>query len=464
MKRFLIAAVAFAAFVLPAFGQDKQDKLTTFDGDGKRTRQIIYGKDATTVISKDTWAELCDRMKVPENERELLWKTWQREAFDPANMLAQAGPAPVVKVEAKSKGKVFPNPAVKGGKVVLVPREQLRMKTGRMFHTLPQFERYKLKLPPPPTADLDWTMGQNLSIVPILGNDQYGDCYAAAACHSFSLLSANGAGSATKADVFDQPTLIKWYLQQSGGDNGLSDSDVYPAMEGGFIPPGGTHKILDYLILDPNNLPLMQQASQVFGPPLWTCSLLSDWLNNMGPNATWDATSQPDPSAGHAMVLGKIGVTGGTNPTHQTATWGYYNFLTHKGLLAAQPEVIFVFSLEFFNAQGYTPTGVYYTDAAAFWTASGGKQLPANPFPPPGPTPVPPTPVPPTPVPPTPVPPTPTPVPPTPVPLVPGTFVLTDTSGQTWTFQVTAPVSPGMQSVLDDLKRLQDDVNKLKAK
>ncbi len=280
-----------------------------------------------------------------------------------------------------------------GKSVVLVDREQLRIKKGKIFH-LPVLKQERAKLPPIPTTPVDWTNNGNTAVVPLLGNDQYGDCYAAAGCHWFSLSSYRGGKS--KADTFDQQTLINWYLQESGGDNGLSDSDVLPKMEAGWIPAPGdaSHKTLDYLIVDTSNVSNIQLGMYLFGPAIWTCSLEDTWLNNMGPNANWTNDGTPDPSAGHAMVLGKVAP--GSDPVFSTATWGYYNTVTYSGIKAADSEIVLCFSLEWFNSSGYAPNGIHYADLANYWVAVGGKSLPPNPFPapaPPAPTPTP-TPVP----------------------------------------------------------------------
>lgn len=283
----------------------------------------------------------------------------------------------------------YPNPAVKGGHITTVNREQLRLKNGKTFHK-PVLKHERLKLPPAPTAAVNWSLNNNWSIVPILGNDEYGDCYAAAGSHWFSVSSANSLGVAN-ADVFNAQTLITWYLKQSGGDNGLSDSDVLPNMEKGWIPAAGntsagTHKTLDYLIVDSTNLADLQLGMSLFGPSIWTCSLLNTWLNNEGPNATWTNAGTANPDAGHAMVLNYIGV-GSTNPMLQTLTWGYGNNVTWEGIQAADSEIILCFSPEWFNAQGYAPNGMHYTVLSPYWTSFGGKILPPSPYPPPTPTP-----------------------------------------------------------------------------
>lgn len=119
----------------------------------------------------------------------------------------------------------------------------------------------------------------------------------------------------------------------------------------------------------------------------------------------------------------RCGIAGGRIPTTatqcscpvrtRTATtptrWGLNPpvRLTQAGLESSDPEIIVCFSFEWFDPKtGYAPNGLHYVELASVWQQLGGRQLPANPYPPPvGPNP----PVPPTP----PTPPTP-PVPPTP--------------------------------------------------
>src|SRR5271170_4328364 len=90
------------------------------------------------------------------------------------------------------------------------------MRRGHPIHRfrLPSPAHYAaLPIPPLP---IDWTKGWTLQF-PMYGNDTYGDCMAAASCHS--------AGTATGMNGTEwmpsQDSIISWYTKGSGGDNGL---------------------------------------------------------------------------------------------------------------------------------------------------------------------------------------------------------------------------------------------------
>jgi hypothetical protein len=127
-------------------------------------------------------------------------------------------------------------------------------------------------------------------------------------------------------------------------------------------------------------------ATQLFGPPMWTCSLLDTWENKTAPGDLWDDVGNVDPNGGHAMVFGSVDPNG----QMQTKTWGIEPSIqvTYKGFLKAQPEIIFCFSPLWFNAAGYAPNGLHYTTLAGYWVAMGGAALPPSPFPGPAPPPI----------------------------------------------------------------------------
>ncbi|MBV9075153.1 MAG: hypothetical protein JOZ10_16125 [Acidobacteria bacterium] len=281
-----------------------------------------------------------------------------------------------------------------GQKVVLVDREQLRFKRhGRMFGLpdhLVAFKRVKL-----PTAPVKFSGSKNRTIkYPILGNDQYGDCYEADALHCIQTWTGN-VGTEVQ---FDLRAVINEYLQLSGGDNGLSDDDVFPHWRG---PGFQGHRILDEMTVDPADAAAIRLAMYLFCGASYTCSLLSGWLNATDPGTIWDANmGRPDPSAGHAMHLSGYDATAQAGQLQagyfEDETWAIDPpiRLTPAGIRASDPEITVQFSLEMFGADGIAPhNGMSYEQLATLWVQLGGANLPPSPFPPaPGPTPVPPVP------------------------------------------------------------------------
>ena len=265
--------------------------------------------------------------------------------------------------------------------VTLVPREQLRFKGPKRFFKKPA--AHLIGASPPP-AMFDGSKGRAIKY-PILGNDNYGDCYLADLLHCIQTWTGNVSTPAQ----FDLAAVVAYYLKLSGGDNGLGDSQVFPAWEAGIFG----HKILDYLLIDPTDSASIQFAMWKFYGASYTCSLLSGWLNATNPGDVWDAgMGTADPNAGHAMHWSGYGikVVNGL-PCYQDETWAIDPAIqvTQAGVKASDPEVTVHFSLDMFNAQGIAPDGESYDTKAALWVAAGGKALPPSPFPP-APTPAPP--------------------------------------------------------------------------
>jgi hypothetical protein len=287
------------------------------------------------------------------------------------------------------------------------------MRRGRHPHAAFNFECLLAALPggwPTPTLPIDWA--KNLTF-PTDGNDQYGDCMMASACHLDNTWTGNNGTEST----FAQSTLIQQYLQMSGGDNGLDDSELIPVWQSPGIAgvSSGSATILDTLSLDPTNSQALYAAIWLFGGFHFELSVPDAWINNFQSSggSVWDAPARPDPRNGHAIAFNGVDATGRI----RFLTWGSYGWLTPAGIAACDPGGFVPISLRWFNAVGYAPNGLHYTQLAPLWQAAGGKVLPPSPFPAPGPTPTPtpgPTP--------TPTPgPTPTPTPgPTPTPATAG--------------------------------------------
>lgn len=284
-----------------------------------------------------------------------------------------------------------------GQKITLVNREQLRLRAGAKRFSRPRFD-----MPAPP---LTFSGSKNRAIkFPVLGNDRYGDCFYVAALHLFQAWTGNVSGQAAQ---FDLQQVIQRYLKVSGGDNGLSDSDVEPEMRQGMVGPNGPHKILDWAVISATDENLIRFAIWKFYGCMYTASLLTGWLNSTSPGAYWDGgMGRADPNAGHAMYLSGFDFSA-QRSFYEDETWGIDPAirLTPAGKNASDPEIIVCFGLELFNAQGVAPDGETYAQKAEWWKQCTGHTLPPSPFPdkppvPPGPPqppnpplpPVPPTP------------------------------------------------------------------------
>lgn len=266
-----------------------------------------------------------------------------------------------------------------GTNVVFVPRDQLRITAPHARFTRPAIGTLKGLRAPLPKV-IDWSDGRRIKF-PTLGNDRYGDCFYAECLHAVQCwLGLNGPGV-----VFDPEAVIRRYLQLSGGDNGLSDSQMMPEFMAGVIGPNGPHKLLGYMTVDPSDEEAVREALYVGCGVGYTCAMLTSWLANMRPGAVWDAKGRQDQNSGHAMLFSGIGEDG----RYRSETWGFDPpvSITRQGMLAADPEVILHASHEQFNAKGYNPAGMHYTAFREWWQARGGKPLPPSSFPDPQPEP-----------------------------------------------------------------------------
>lgn len=266
---------------------------------------------------------------------------------------------------------ILPN----GQQVVLVDREQLRLRGVKKMSMPSFFAGFVAQPTPPPT--FDWTKGRQLKF-PIYGNDQYGDCYYCAPAH----LVQSWTGMAGTEAQFDRNAIVQRYLRISGGDNGLDDGTILPEFKSGIVGPSGPHKIEDYVQVDPNDDAASAFAAWAFGGLLWTCSLLNTWLNTQ-PGSVWTNNGRPNRNAGHAMhVSGKTDAS-----RYQVETWGFDPpvQVTTAGVKAADSEFLACFSLEMFSAKGFAPCGLHYLDLVPLWQSIGGHALPPSPFPTPAP-------------------------------------------------------------------------------
>lgn len=292
-------------------------------------------------------------------------------------------PAPPPAPGPKSDQVVVPVPGAPGGKAVISKdRDQLRagpgVKTARLPHPLRQMLKAATITVPP---SWDWTKGSTIKL-PMLGNDQYGDCYYVTLVKMFLLYAGNNKDAAPLS--FTTADVVKRYRQLSGGDNGLSDSDVFPELKSGVIGPGGSHKALDVLIIPSTDEAALDLTGWAFGAHMFTFTVYSNFAQKAAPGVTFD-TSSGQIEGGHAVPVSGKDADG----KRLLETWAIQPSIkiTKRWIASVDPEFIAVFSLENFDKAGYTPSGLYYTDAAMLWNSMGGHVPTVSPFPPPNPQP-----------------------------------------------------------------------------
>ncbi len=263
-----------------------------------------------------------------------------------------------------------------GTPIVLVDREQMRFENKKQMTYNASIEGFVSQPTPPPT--FDWSKGRSIKF-PILGNDHYGDCFYAAACHG----AQSWNGMAGRPLAFDAKVVGNRYLVIAHGDNGLSDNQIIPEFKSGIVGPKGPHKILDDVQVDVTDDTAIALAIWAFGGAFWTCSLLPNWMpSRTRAGATWTNDGRPTGN-GHALWM-----TGRTGPgLWQIETWAFDPpiTLTSAGMRAARSEILVCFSMDMFDAAGFAPCGLHYLDLVPLWKSIGGIDLPASPFPAPDP-------------------------------------------------------------------------------
>lgn len=271
-------------------------------------------------------------------------------------------------------------PNVPGGKVVLVPRDQLRAspntKTLRLPHPLRAALGEKATVVTPPSS-FDWaTKNGKRADLPMLGNDSKGDCYYVAPLKVYILMEWQNSG---KQLVFDQAAVVRRYLQISGGDNGLSDSQVFPEMKAGIVGPNGPYKSLDELIVPASDKQALKLAAWAFGSPMFTFTVYQNFMN-VAPGGVMTGNSGRE-VGGHAVLFSGANADGSWNGE----TWGFPKpfVATPQWIAGVDPEFVATFSLRWFNDKGYAPNGLHYTVLAPMWNSMGGNVSLVSPFPPP---------------------------------------------------------------------------------
>jgi hypothetical protein len=218
---------------------------------------------------------------------------------------------------------------------------------------------------PAVTLPIDWTKNNTLAF-PIDGNNQYGDCLYAAACHGDNTFTGNSGAEST----FDPSTIVTDYLQLSGGDNGLNEGQIVGAWQNGLANTPSAN-ILGSLNLDPTNAAAMQAAIYFFGGVLFMLDIPETWYQTFETGSIWDAPATADQNNGHGVWWNGVNTSG----YYKLQTWGTYGWITPAGVGVCDPSCFVVFSKRWFNAQGVAPNGMTFDQLAALWEQFGGQPV-----------------------------------------------------------------------------------------
>jgi hypothetical protein len=226
---------------------------------------------------------------------------------------------------------------------------------------------------PAVTLPVDWTMNNTLSF-PIDGNDHYGDCMYAAACHGDNTFTGNNGAESS----FDLDVIIQDYLALSGGDNGLTETQIVGEWKRGLANTPAAI-IYDSLDIDPTDTSAMQAAIYLFGGVQYMLDVPDAWITafQSAGGFTWGTPATPDSANGHGIWLNGVDDDG----NYELQTWGSWGWLTPDAV--AVPELSLgaftVFSPRWFNSAGVAPNGRTYDELAQLWVQCGGSPVPSAP-------------------------------------------------------------------------------------
>lgn len=233
-------------------------------------------------------------------------------------------------------------------------------------------------LPPIPAAQ-DW--GAKVSTLPMLLNDQLGDCAEAAQLHIIQTETANAGTEIVATDADAQAA----YTEEAGYNPADPSTDLGTDLLTllndwrtiGVNVGGVNHKIGAYAQIPVGNSQLICAAAYLFGPLYLGVSLppaVTDALNR-GQVIDWDVPPgllgrfpqwQPNPNAGHAIpipsyqqVMGR-GLFGGvqTSVEYTVQSWAQKIPMNQLFLQRCGVQLFVLFSPDWFNGANVAPNGV----------------------------------------------------------------------------------------------------------
>ncbi len=248
-------------------------------------------------------------------------------------------------------------------------------------------------------------------LCPILGNDTYGDCGAAMIAHRKQIIKfRQGKGQQYPIDV---NALVKQYLHESGGDNGLGEPQVIDMLKHG-IAGVNDDPYTDALDIDITDVPLVRFCLDQFYTVQMGWSVPNAFINGFSGGSVWSGRGRPNPMHGHYTVLSDVGgkdtpipdvntptgggraeldaglamirhgccpvvfaTTGGSLEGYlRNWTWGNWCWMAPEYVASVNPDGFVVFTEGMFDATtGLDSKGRHITAQAALWKACGGNAI-----------------------------------------------------------------------------------------
>lgn len=135
------------------------------------------------------------------------------------------------------------------------------------------------------------------SLFPIMGNDRFGCCVVAGACHMITLHS--GLGTPPKTSIASSQDVVNQYFALTGGaDNGLPLSTMLQKwMKGAF-----GHQIRANCSVNPSNMKAVKQTIQFLGGAFIGFATTGQTVAEFQNGQPWDVTNSRE-QGGHCVVL-----------------------------------------------------------------------------------------------------------------------------------------------------------------
>lgn len=206
----------------------------------------------------------------------------------------------------------------------------------------------------------------------VAGNSTYGDCGAAMADHSDTILTyGQGKPGFGPQLVAPDGPLVAQYLQIAGGDNGLTEENI--------TGPGGLWRvgvagntsavIADAMDISPTDVQLRRYATDQFFVVCMGWSVPDAFINGFKTGASFLSPGIANPNNGHWTPLSDLDASGST----RIFTWGGWAWASDSFLASVDPDYFVVFSHLQFNSQGYDSHGRHVSEQAAKWKLLGGN-------------------------------------------------------------------------------------------
>jgi hypothetical protein len=225
------------------------------------------------------------------------------------------------------------------------------------------------------TPPIDCT-GNGTVVAPMDGNDVYGDCMEAMAAHVDNIWTYGQDQAGFTESSFPLQNLVSQYLAKSGGDNGLSESDLVGAGGIWLSGVGGNPEaiVADALNVNVANVNLTRFIISWFYslPMMWSVPDL--FLSGFAPGKVFPDAMKPDPANGHGTPLTDIvKVAGHTRWMYRLYTWGAFAYVTQEFVNSVQPSCFAVLSARQFNSAGFDSHGRHVSIVGPAWVLIGGN-------------------------------------------------------------------------------------------